>query len=86
MGTVTDRAGLVNKLLENLKELIAEGAEPAELKEAAAKTGNQQLAAKADDLALLLESYQQYVDRHGLERTLGPGRAAEQNRASEVPA
>ena len=68
-GAVTDRPGLVNKLLENLKELIAERAEPAELQEAAAKTGNRQLTAKAFDLALLLESYQQYVDRHGLERT-----------------
>ncbi|NIA07171.1 MAG: hypothetical protein GWP14_05985 [Actinobacteria bacterium] len=68
-GAVTDRAGLVNKLLENLKELISERAEPAELQEAAEKTGNQQLTAKAFDLALLLESYQQYVDRHGLERT-----------------
>ena len=68
-GAVTDRPGLVNKLLESLKELITEQAEPAYLREAAAKTGNRQLAGKAEDLALLLEAYQRYVSGHGLERT-----------------
>ena len=48
-GAVTDRPGLVNKLLENLKELISERAEPSELQEAAARSANPQLANKIND-------------------------------------
>ena len=68
-GEVVARAGLVGKLLGNLKELIAEGTEASELRQAAEGTNNPQLAGKLHDLAIVLQAYKDYVGRHGLERT-----------------
>lgn len=66
-GAVVGRAGLVKKLLENLKELLSERTEPSDLLETAQQLGNIELSDKLNDLALLLEAYQQYTQSHGLE-------------------
>ncbi len=67
-GDVVGRAGLVKKLLENLKELLSERTEPSDLLEAAKRISNRELSNKLNDLAILLEAYGRYTKSHGLEQ------------------
>ena len=82
-GEVAGRAGLVNKLLENLKEFIAERVDPSRLQQTTEQIDNPQLAEKLHDLAVVLAAYQEYLDRHGLERTAGLDELAERIERTE---